>query len=124
MRIAIMAEEAHRNAVAKGWWDEAGGTYGALDKQAVMRAIPEKLCLAHSEISEALEAYRTGGSAFAGYTGEGDKPEGFLSEVADAIIRLAELTAALGWHCALEDAIRSKMNYNATRPHRHGGKAC
>lgn len=50
------------------------------------------------------------------------KPEGFASELADVLIRVFDLAGALG--IDLEDAVQSKMAYNKTRPHRHGGKAC
>jgi len=48
------------------------------------------------------------------------KPVGFPTELADVIIRTLDLASGLG--IDIEEAIRIKMDYNATRPHRHGGK--
>jgi hypothetical protein len=49
------------------------------------------------------------------------KPEGEAVELADAVIRIGDYFAMRGWD--LEAVVKLKMNYNATRPHRHGGKA-
>ena len=46
------------------------------------------------------------------------KPEGFGVELADAVIRIADLCEALGLD--LEALIQLKMRYNATRPYKHG----
>lgn len=52
---------------------------------------------------------------------DGFKPEGFSIEVADCIIRLADLCGLLG--IDLEKALALKQSYNTKRPYRHGGKA-
>jgi NTP pyrophosphatase (non-canonical NTP hydrolase) len=80
--------------------------------------VPERLCLIHSEVSEALEAYRDGDNDLR-FT-EGGKPEGIPSELADIVIRVADMAAYLG--IDLDAAIKAKMAYNATRPHKHGRK--
>ena len=56
------------------------------------------------------------------YLDESGKPEGFPVELADAVIRIADLFGFLGVDMA--GIIRLKMQYNATRPYRHGNKAC
>lgn len=48
------------------------------------------------------------------------KPEGELIELADCVIRIADYCGHKGWD--LEGALRLKMAYNKSRPHRHGGK--
>lgn len=63
---------AHHNSWSKGFWDEG------------QRAIHLKLCLMHSELSEAYEAI----------IGEGDNGDNFFEECADTVIRIADLT---GW---------------------------
>jgi len=51
---------------------------------------------------------------------EGDKPVGFAVELADTLIRICDLAESAG--IDLNAALKIKMNYNATRPWRHGGK--
>lgn len=124
--ITALVLDAHENSRAKGWWD------GVVDPAAT---IPEKLALIHSEVSEALEDYRAGkmDARYVVRCGQcveilnepvdaHDKPIGFPTELADIVIRVADLAGALG--IDLEAAVREKIAYNATRPHRHGGKRC
>lgn len=70
--------------------------------------IPSVLALIHSEVSEALEAFRNH-----------DK-ELFVEELADIAIRLFDLSHGLG--VSLAPAILSKIERNRGRGFRHGGK--
>jgi len=106
-----LTKRAHQTAVSKGWWD------GVDDADAI---VPEKLCLIHSEVSEALESYRNGEDML--WITDTGKPEGLLAELADVVIRCADLSEALGLD--LGSAMSTKMDYNDTRPHRHGNKKC
>ena len=79
------------------------------------------LALLHSEISEALEAYRDHDW---GSTVDG-KPEGVSSELADVFIRLLSTWAQFvkpQTGRTLEDEYERKMEYNRKRPWRHGGR--
>ena len=99
-------ELSHRDAKAKGWRDRP-------------RSFAEEIAMFHSEISEALEAYRLDGEMRT-YVGFEGKPEGVPVELADAIIRIAEACEHHGMDLA--GAIEAKMQYNRTRPYRNGGK--
>ena len=87
----------HTNSINKG--------FARSNKQ---RPIPELLCLIHSEISEALEAYRIGSVLK------------FNEEIADACIRLFDLAAE--YTIDLEYCIERKHKINLQRPYKHGNK--
>ena len=121
--LAEVAEVCFKTARSKGWWNEYHIGRGPRSIRLTPDQIAAKLCLIHSEVSEALEEVRgkrpiteTGGSASL----RGDKPKGFASELADIVIRVFDLAGGLGIDIA--EAIRIKMAYNESRPFRHGGK--
>ena len=72
-------------------------------------AIPSALALIHSEVSEALEAFR-----------KGDR-ENFAEEMADVLIRVFDVTHGMGIEMAGDVFI--KLDKNRARGYRHGGKA-
>ena len=156
--IAELVERSHALALSKGWYDTWPDT-GKASTSSIN--VPEKLALIHSEVSEALEAFRAHGvrrrcprchGAGVEYVGKcvdcyGDgffeawqerangittamlpadgsrpigKPEGFVVELADAVIRIADLCGALGLDLAA--AIETKHAFNQGRSFRHGGK--
>lgn len=82
--------------------------------------VPAKLCLIHSEISEALEENRDPVAREKGhyYVSPTGKPEGFGIELADAAIRIMDLAESMG--IDLENMIEIKSGYNRTRPYKHG----
>ena len=122
MTIPELVERAHENAVEHGFWDPAPDFGTAI-------------ALIHSELSEALEEMRAGNRVRPGdrtpmvyYSGGGYvatgptkacvKPEGVAIELADAVIRIADLCGYMG--IDLESAIALKMEYNENRPFKHG----
>lgn len=107
--INEVAKGIHENAVEHGWWDEE-------------RGFPEVLALIHSEVSEALEEYRSGHEATEIYYGDNGKPEGIPIELADVIIRVLDYCGCKG--IDIDAAITQKHEYNKSRPYRHGGKKC
>lgn len=141
--IAGMMRRAFQTSVAHGWWPM---TNGGIDENDVGFTftdgprvnlgavnIPEKLALMHEEISEALGEYRAGkklamycpecDNFTPGYT-EGNhalhKPEGLVVELADCVIRIMDFSQA--FELDLEAALDAKLEYNKTRPYRHGNK--
>ena len=121
MKISELQREAHRLSLRKGWWDDCRMTRKNrkcdMEPSLVWAKVPEKLALIHSEISEALESVRKGEALLFEKDG---KPEGLGVELADAVIRIADLCEAVG--VDLESCIKIKHRYNKGRPHKHGGK--
>ena len=116
MDIKTLIQESHKTATEKGWWDST-------ELPSSSRNNPELLALIHSEVSEALEAYRETGMEHLDnvwYEAQGGKPEGFVIELADVVIRIADLCGE--FKLDLEKALAEKMSYNGTRSYRHGNK--
>ena len=95
--ISNWCSDIHLNARNHGWWETE-------------RNIPELLCLVHSEVSEALEAYRN------------SDDKNFCEELADIVIRVFDM--AEGYGIDLEAEIEKKHETNKGRPWMHGGKKC
>lgn len=70
--------------------------------------IPGVLALIHSEVSEALEAFRKGDQA------------NFGEELADVLIRVLDCASGLGLD--LDTEVAQKIEANRQRAFKHGGK--
>lgn len=110
--VEQVAEACFKTAKSKGWWDGYEGREMTPDE------IASKLCLIHSEVSEALEDVREGRME-PRVTHDG-KPVGFPSELADIVIRVFDLCGFL--EIDIADAIELKMAHNEKRAFKHGGK--
>lgn len=123
MKISELQTRAYDHAHSKGFWDD----YEAAMKNVQFELTDateaaffgQKLALIHSEVTEALEEIRNGN--YNATHKPGEKPEGLPSELADIVIRVADLCGALG--IDLESTIIEKLNYNSrSRGHKHGKK--
>lgn len=127
MHIHELQAIAYQQSADKGFHDDEP-TSG----RALLSLNAERIALMHSELSEALEELRNGKPAdetyyptmpaewHAGKEYAPFKPEGVPSEMADVVIRVLDFCGANG--IDLEGMITEKLAYNASRPHRHGGK--
>ena len=101
--INELCETANKTAVAHGWWDDE-------------RSFGECIALMHSELSEALEFDRHGNGA------SDHIPEftGVEEELADVLIRIFDYCGRK--NLRLGEAIVAKMQFNESRPYKHGKK--
>jgi NTP pyrophosphatase (non-canonical NTP hydrolase) len=106
------AKMIYLDNAAKGFWDSE-------------RNVGEMLMLVVSELGEAIEAHRknqmmtdNSQDIFTDEWFKENVKDTFEDEIADAIIRLLDMSGGLGidigWH------INAKLKYNASRPRLHG----
>ena len=103
--INDLVKRAYENSKNHGFWEEE-------------KNFGEVIALMHSELSEAFEEYRNGKKINETYYEQGEKPCGIPSELADVVIRVFDFCG--GNDIDLEKIILEKMQYNETRPYKHG----
>lgn len=98
----VIQHAAYTASCEAGWWDDIQTPL------ELSKSVPTKLCLIHSEISEAMEGHRK-------HKQDDHLPEYtmFAVELADAVIRIADLAGAHNF--PLGEIIARKMEYNASR---------
>lgn len=99
------ADKVHKANQDAGWWDAPDAIFHCdweLRDEFFRQRIATKLCLIHSEVSEALEEYRE-----AGHTYE------FEKELIDILIRTLDLCAY--FQVDADQVISDKFEYNKVR---------
>lgn len=114
---AALQDICHHLSKSAGWWHSVGMDLtrvinepcSDLEKLLGGALVSQKLCLSHSEISEAMEGHRKG-------LMDDKLPHRPMIEVeiADAIIRLCDLAGAM--NLDLGGAIAEKLAFNIKRP--------
>lgn len=119
VNVSQLVEICHGASLAAGWWMHTktgmdliaviNNPQGPLQELLAGALVSQKLCLTHSEISEGMEGHRKG-------LPDDKLPHRSMLEVelADAVIRIADLAGAL--RLDLGGAIVEKLAFNAQRP--------
>lgn len=119
MSLNVMAKRIYEGNKERGFWDNE-------------RNIGETLMLVVTELSEALEAHRSGRlvteKGKAEYLSQNAMAQSFKDnikdtfedEIADAVIRLFDLCGGLG--IDIDFHVSAKLLFNASRPYKHGKK--
>lgn len=105
-KLNELAAEIHEINVSKGFDFDATDT----------RAVTEKLCLVHSELSEALEELRDGNPERV----INGKPEGVGAECIDVLVRTLHILHKRG--IDIDALMRAKLEFNKGRGYLHGRK--
>lgn len=116
MKVSKLVGEANRAAKEHGFWDDWAQVLDLYDnvqdddiifpKAMELNAINSRLALISSEVGEATEAIRN------------EDYDGLAEELADIVIRVADLCGGLD--IDLEEEIEKKMARNQEREYRHG----
>lgn len=102
LSLDALAREIREVNQANGWNVTQGNEWDNTYK------VPAILALVHSEVTEALEAFRK------------NDQENFLEEMADVVIRVLDCVGA--FTDEFDEIVSEKIAFNKTRGHRHGGK--
>lgn len=124
MNINETVNAVHAMAKEKGWWDEPNPAFKIhtqvreeIDEATdeVRRGYPPLYKRAFGETKwYAVQPHdRTEWMCM-----EDEKPEGEAVELVDAVLRIMDYFGHKGWN--MEHIIEIKMQYNSTRPYRHG----
>lgn len=144
--------EAHARARTAGWWEEgkqktpleahmlmvseiAEATEEVRNRKPALYFVatlkpdmagyspdrPQEVSFVPTNVTPEAIKYILGVAMEQGFTLADLKPEGEAVELMDAFIRIADWFAWKSWDA--EAVVQAKMEFNATRAYRHGGKA-
>ena len=111
-----MATNVYSANKAQGFWEDTEAAIKSADTASsptIKAYTAQKLMLIVSEVSEALEADRKD-------LLDSHLPEypGLQVELADAIIRILDMCG--GYNIPIGEIVEAKLEYNASRPFKHG----
>lgn len=110
MELSDLQKQSFHNSFKHGFWE-------LTERNETETIVATKIALIHSEVSEALEEVRKG--KWVTYEDPADfKLHGLPSELADVMIRVADLAEWLG--IDLSQEIERKAALNKERPFMHG----
>ena len=113
--IPTLIISAGTNANEKGFWDEYDKSESESHKKAI---IVQQMALIMTEVGEGIEALRKGNRSTLEAFISGETKDSLEEELADAVIRIADLCFKLD--IDLEGFISHKMKKNKDRPRLHG----
>ena len=108
-QLSDLARRCFNQSCESGFWNET-------------RNMGEMIALMHSELSEVLEVIRSGNPLMSNLNPRMSEHvpsiTALAEEFADLFIRMGDFCA--GFDIDLGEAVILKMQFNATRPHKHG----
>ncbi len=116
-QLEKLTEEIRLLCTEKGWREAVTGAREGY-------TFPAYIALAHSELSEALEAYRekvwSDTNTKDPLSSKVGKPIGVGPELADVFIRILDMCDI--WNIDIEYEVSRVLAYGWTRPYKHGGR--
>lgn len=121
LMFGLKQAEAHEVNVSNGWWDERYVTENLCVKHCINHSPSlaiELIGLAHTELSEAVEAARKHPEE---KWGDHTTKDTMVRELAGTVVRIMDM--AEYFELPLAQAIEAEIEANRTRGYMHGGKA-
>jgi ABC-type Fe3+ transport system substrate-binding protein len=110
--------QAHSINRLNGWWDDREAYLASGLPNAHANTVCALVGLAHTELSETIEAARKHPMQT---WADPKTKDTMVRELAGTVVRVMDLAQAFG--LPLAEAILAELNANAARGFRHGGKA-